>query len=83
MRCHFVLDEQSKKKVLIPGCYGSLHREDLSCCTCPKPIKSAKQLQNESDNKRIKELEADLDYLHKEYDKLLRIITRLKNKQCA
>lgn len=80
MRCYFIWDEETNQKVLIPGCYGSLHREDLSCCNCPKPNKSLKQFEKEEYNKIVNKLQDDLDYLQKEYNSLLRIINKLKTK---
>jgi len=77
MRCHFIWDEETKQKILIPGCYGSLHREDMKCCTCyVKTDKSAKQFEKEEYNKTVTELTERLEYLQNEYDKLIKIIER-------
>jgi hypothetical protein len=77
MKCHFIWDEQTKAKYLIPECYGSLHREDLSMCTCYKRLKSQKEFEKSEYNRRVNQLENDLEYLQKEYNALLRIIEKL------
>lgn len=66
MRCHFIYDEETKTKILIPHCWSSLHQEDLSMCTC---VRQSPKTANEEDS-YIKTLE-------KENAKLNRIIKKL------
>lgn len=80
MRCYFAWDEETKQKILIPWCYGSMHQEDLSCCTCAKPNKSQKQFEKEEYNKKVNELNEELEHLRKEYNVLLKIIEKINLK---
>lgn len=80
MRCHFYWDEETKQKILIPGCYGSMHREDLSCCTCGQFNKSIKQYEKEEYNKHVSELQDEIDYLQKENNRPIRIIANYNQK---
>lgn len=34
MKCHYVYDDVSKQKVLIPGCWEVVRSDDISRCTC-------------------------------------------------
>ncbi len=42
MRCHYITDEKTGEKILIPGCYGTIHSDDMEDCTCLKPRKKSK-----------------------------------------
>jgi len=50
MKCYFTIDPLMSKKVLIPECYGSLHQEDLSCCTCEDFPTTPSQFERQSYN---------------------------------
>lgn len=90
MKCYFAYDEQTGNRVLIPGCYGSLHREDKAMCTCNDYPSYAntfsqyeKQVYNEEIKKLkniIKELESDNKHLYGENSALHRVIIKLKKK---
>lgn len=75
MRCHFVFDKVSNKKVLIPGCYGSLYETDLSKCDCYQ--KSVNPTSNQIDKAEIKDLKMQIDYLQKQLNAHIRIIETL------
>jgi hypothetical protein len=88
MKCFFTIDPLRGNKVLIPYCYGSLHQEDLSCCTCSDhPMTYAqfeKALYNEKIselNKEIEELKFLADTMKKDNYQLIRIIEKLTNKK--
>lgn len=81
MRCYFTWDEQTQQKILIPFCFGSLHRNDKLCCTCPDPVKSENQSKKEAVRKEIKELTEANEILQKENNALIRIIEKLTKKQ--
>lgn len=36
MRCHYITDEKTGERILIPGCYGTVHSNGMEDCTCPK-----------------------------------------------
>ncbi len=78
-RCRFIYDEQTRKKVLIPGCYGSLHRDDLSCCTC-NGLHSFKQYERKEFNDEVRQLRQERDALLKENNQLHRIIQKLSKR---
>jgi len=78
MRCHFIWDEETQQKYLIPGCYGSIDREDLSCCTCKPYNQSLKQFEKVEYDKRVKELQGTIEYLQHELMKSVKIIEELK-----
>lgn len=41
MRCHYITDKETGERILIPGCYGTIHSNDMEDCTCPKPRKKS------------------------------------------
>lgn len=77
MKCHFVYDPGTQKKWLIPGCYGSLHRNDLLKCCCSATVKDYGKTEY---NKEIKNLNEQIEYLTKEYNQLIRIIEKVNKK---
>jgi hypothetical protein len=81
MKCHFIWDAQLKEKVLIPECYGSLHRDDLSCCTCKRREKSVKEFENDLYNKKVNEQADQIDYLQKELASTIRILQKITSRQ--
>lgn len=34
MKCYFHFDEESKQRILIPGCWSVVHSNDIEDCTC-------------------------------------------------
>lgn len=72
MRCHFIYDKGVK--ILIPGCYGSIYREDLSNCTC---VKTPSQFAKEKYNKVVNDLKSENDQMAKHIKYLTRIIDKL------
>lgn len=72
MKCYFTIDPQNGNKVLIPECYGSLHQEDLSCCTCRDFPITPSQFEKQSYNAKVAEL-------NKEVDELKSVVQSLKN----
>lgn len=75
-RCRFIYDEQTRKKVLIPGCYGSLHRDDLSGCTC-QSNHTPKTYERKEYNDEVNRIRLERDILLKDNNQLHRIIQRL------
>ena len=74
MNCYFVWDEEHQHKILIPGCYGGLHTNDLSQCSCkshnpPRITMIEKELKDEIVN------------LRKENNQLLRILEKLTKRE--
>jgi predicted RNase H-like nuclease (RuvC/YqgF family) len=87
MRCHYVWDEESKQKVLIPGCMAVAISGDIEDCTCGyeelTPAQYERERYNEEikkKNKRIKELEEDVECLHKELEDHIKMLEKLKSK---
>ena len=63
MKCYFTIYKgedtphlKKGDKVLIPGCYGSMHRDDLDMCTCRDGYISPEDII-EKLKRRIKKLE--------------------------
>lgn len=79
MRCHYVYDEESKQKVLIPGCMSVAVSGDIRDCVCR--TETYKSYENERYNKEVKELREDINYLHQELDRHIKIIEKLKDKK--
>lgn len=80
MRCHYTFDEKLQKKILIPGCYGSLHEEDKSCCTCDVHPQTLASFENKEYNERVNGLIEENKILHKKVNELHRIIEKLRHK---
>lgn len=75
MKCHYVYDKVHGK-ILIPGCWGSLHQEDKSCCTCNDTPSSFAAFEKKEYREKLKLLQAELkdqsehiEYLEKIIDK--------------
>jgi O-acetyl-ADP-ribose deacetylase (regulator of RNase III) len=88
MKCYFAYNKDTKQKVLIPFCYGSLHRNDKKCCTCVDyPTTAAgfeKKLYNEEVEKlrdQIKHLLEFQEHMLKENNELHRVITKLAKRK--
>lgn len=89
MKCYFTIDPKNGNKVLIPGCYGSLHRDNLSCCTCRDSALTYNQFEKAQYNIKVGELNKDIEelrsivkQLRKDNYQLIRIIEKVKNKIC-
>ena len=79
MKCHFVYDKKTGEKLLIPFCYGSMHREDLECCTC-SPTFTFHQFEKQAYNKKLTEAKEWIDFLLYEIKDLHQYIEYLKLK---
>lgn len=64
-RCYYHI-EPDGTKFLIPGCYGSMYKEDMSGCTCYKP----KMKKEKKEEKYIDTLEANCRLLEAQNEKL-------------
>jgi len=56
MRCHYVNDSIAGK-VLIPGCWGTIHSKDMDDCCCPvnPHLQYIEQLKREGKTEEAKE----------------------------
>ena len=69
MKCYFTYDPKTKKKVLIPMCYSTIHSREIEDCSCLDPLTEynfTKEKFNsvlKAKNKTIKSQEAELNYL--------------------
>lgn len=75
-KCHYIYDEEIGK-VLIPGCYGMLHTEDMNFCTCRDYPETAAQFEKREYNETVNKLKAENKELKKENALLNRIIKKL------
>lgn len=74
MKCHYIYDKEVGN-VFIPGCYGGAHNPSL--CTC-RDLLTNKQFERKEYNEalnalrnKIKELEAENNWLNRRMRKLL------------
>lgn len=71
MKCYYTFDSKTKKKVLIPMCYGTIHSFDLEDCICEPPLTEyffEKERFNkivEKKNETIQILLSEIEYLKK------------------
>lgn len=79
-KCHYIYDKEIGK-VLIPGCYGMLHTEDMSNCTCRDYPETFAQFEKKEYNIKLQELKLQVIELEKENSSLHRIIKKLCQKQ--
>ena len=76
MDCYFAWDPKTNTKVLIPGCYGSLHREDKAMCTCKAYIPD--QRLDTSEQKLLRE---EVKFLQQENKQLIRLLEKLTKRE--
>ena len=86
MKCYFHFDEESKQKVLIPGCWSVVHSNDIEDCNCSNTTFSQfeKQRYNEvlkEKCKIISEYEKEIIRLNKRIEYLTIKNENLKNNQ--
>ena len=86
MKCHYVYDNVSKQKILIPECWEVVRSNDISRCTCRDEDLTFAQFErkryNEELEKRnaiIKELKADNKHLYSELKRHVDLLSK-KNK---
>jgi len=73
MKCYYTFDEVSQQKVLIPGCMGAAHTDDIDCCTCQDTFK---QFENKRYNVLLKEKNIEIQSLRSELKRLVGILKR-------
>ena len=86
MRCHYVWDEESKQKVLIPGCMAVAVSGDIEDCNCnsmPQTFENFQKIEfnkaiKEKD-KQIKELNEEVECLHKELEYHVKMLEKIKS----
>jgi len=84
MKCHYVYDDVSKQKVLIPGCWQVVISGDISRCTCDcsddiSYAQFERKLYNKEIDKRneiIKGLREDVEYLKSELDRHIKMLEK-------
>lgn len=78
MKCHYTyyLDKGKKKKVLIPGCYSTVHTNDIRDCTCADI--SFSSFEKERYNEKLKEMQKRIRALESENKDLMEIIKNIK-----
>lgn len=88
MKCHYVYDKESMKKVLIPGCWSVVLSDNIKDCSCSDEDITYAQFErkkyNEEIEKRniiIKELRSDVEYLKKNLDEYVSLLKKNKIKQ--
>ncbi len=89
MKCHYVYDDVSKQKVLIPGCWEMVRSDDISRCTCNANDNltyaqfERQQFNNELDkrNEIIKEQRKDIAYLKSELDRHIEMLENKNSKR--
>ncbi|MDO6737102.1 hypothetical protein [Wenyingzhuangia sp. 2_MG-2023] len=59
MKCHYIQDEIAGK-VLIPGCWGTVHSNDMSDCYCDRSKKSPEQVIEDL-KEQVKKLKKQLN----------------------
>lgn len=69
MKCYFHYDEKTKTKVLIPGCWGTVHTGEIEDCIC-QDFKSEAGFARKRYNEMIKEKNEEITFLRKEVDRL-------------
>lgn len=79
-RCHFIKDDKTKEKILIPGCYSSLHQDDLSNCTCYTPKDFKKDTKPVRGAERALVYNADKNELRKHLVSLINLFRELEKK---
>lgn len=73
MRCYFTYDENTGEKVLIPGCWGTVHSGDMADCLCDDTFVSFKEMER-------KEFREKLQACNKEILELQKQIIRLEKR---
>lgn len=83
MKCHYVWDEESKNKVLIPMCWPVIWSNDIRDCSCcdepTSPLGYERKRYNEElkrKNDVIKELQEDNQYLHEELERVIQLLEK-------
>ena len=79
MRCYYHFDEKTKKKILIPHCWGVLHSNDKSDCTCVPD--SFAQFEKERYNKVLAEKCDEINGMRGLIDQLNKRIEFLSKKK--
>lgn len=85
MKCHYVYDDVSKQKILIPGCWEVVRSDDISRCTCNAKdhltyAKFERNRYNKELDKRneiIKEQCKDIEYLKSELDRHIEMLEKI------
>lgn len=85
MKCHYVYDDVSKQKILIPGCWEVVRSDDISRCTCnAKDHLTYAQFERNRYNKEldkrneiIKEQCKDIEYLKSELDRHIEMLEKI------
>tara|TARA_B100002049_G_scaffold145952_1_gene108413 strand:+ start:6087 stop:6347 length:261 start_codon:yes stop_codon:yes gene_type:complete len=80
MVCHYVKDPDTGEKILIPGCYGSLHQEDKSCCTCYSHKQFKKDIKPVRDAQHALVNNADKDQLRDHLIALMNLYQKLEQR---
>lgn len=76
MKCHYVYDKEAGK-VLIPGCYGMLHSNDMSNCTCRDFPETLPKFEKKEYNDKLNEQKVYIKELEREVYRLNRILKRV------
>lgn len=74
MKCHFVYYEDAGN-VLIPGCWGTVHSNDIRDCYCRNEV-IPRQFEKQIFNDQMKEKLKEIKELEKEVARLRRILKR-------
>ncbi len=75
-KCYYIYDKEVGR-VLISGCYGTIHSNDMSNCSCRDFPETLPQFEKKEYNEKLKEQNNYIKELEREVASLNRILKKV------